>query len=74
GQDIFVSRQGDGINFVVDFEVGIDRLGLAEGLTVEQLSITQATGVTNISVGGELLVALNNVDATRITPVDIVMI
>ncbi|WP_254567145.1 DUF4347 domain-containing protein [Oscillatoria sp. HE19RPO] len=74
GEDIFVFREGDGINFVVDFEVGIDRIGLAEGLTTAQLSITEGTGVTNISVGGELLVVLNNVEASMITPSDVVMI
>lgn len=74
GRDILVFREGDGVNLVVDFEVGIDRIGLAEGLTFEQLSITEGTGVTNISVGGELLVILNNVEATMITQSDIVMI
>ncbi|AFY82887.1 DUF4347 domain-containing protein [Oscillatoria acuminata] len=74
GEDIFAFREGDGVNLVLDFEVGIDRIGLAEGLTFEQLSITQGTGVTNISVGGELLVALNNVDAAMITQGDIVLI
>ncbi len=74
GQDIFAFREGDGINFVVDFEVGIDRIGLAEGLRFDQLSITEGTGVTNISVGGELLVVLNNVEASMITQADIVLI
>ncbi|AFY82886.1 DUF4347 domain-containing protein [Oscillatoria acuminata] len=74
GEDIFAFREGDGVNLVLDFEVGIDRIGLAEGLTFEQLSITQGTGVTNISVGGELLVALNNVDAAMIAQGDIVLI
>ncbi|MCT7965422.1 DUF4347 domain-containing protein [Laspinema sp. D1] len=74
GPDIFVFREGDGVNLVVDFEVGIDRIGLAEGLTFEQLNITQGTGVTNISVGGELLVGLNNVEASMITQADIVII
>ncbi|MCT7964042.1 DUF4347 domain-containing protein [Laspinema sp. D1] len=74
GEDIFVFREGDGVNLVIDFERGIDRIGLAAGLTFEQLSITQGTGVTNISVGDELLVVLNNVDASMITQADIVMI
>ncbi|MCT7958707.1 calcium-binding protein, partial [Laspinema sp. D3] len=74
GEDILVLREGDGVNLVIDFELGIDRIGLAAGLTREQLSITQGTGVTNISVGGELLVVLSNLDASMITPADIVMI
>ncbi|MCT7982460.1 DUF4347 domain-containing protein [Laspinema sp. A4] len=74
GADIFVFREGDGVNLVVDFEVGIDRIGLAEGLTFEQLSITQGTGVTHITVGSELLVSLNNVEASMITPADMVII
>jgi hypothetical protein len=74
GQDTFVFREGDGVNLVVDFEVGIDRLGLAEGLTFEQLNITQGTGVTNITVGGELLVILNNVNASMITQADFVIL
>ncbi|MCT7982461.1 DUF4347 domain-containing protein [Laspinema sp. A4] len=74
GADIFVFREGDGVNLVVDFEVGIDRIGLAEGLTFEQLSITQGTGVTHIRVGSELLVSLNNVESSIITPADMVII
>jgi hypothetical protein len=73
GEDTFAFREGDGVNLVLDFEVGIDRIRLAEGLRFEQLSITQGTGVTNISVGGELLVVLNNVDASMITQADIVL-
>ena len=49
GGDTFVIRAGDGssgfifANRITDFDVGIDRIGLASGLTFAELTITRGT-------------------------------
>ncbi|MEL7036136.1 MAG: esterase-like activity of phytase family protein [Cyanobacteria bacterium J06592_8] len=51
GSDIFVLAIGEGTDTITDFEVGVDVIGLAESLTVADLSISGNT----ISVGDEIL-------------------
>ena len=67
GSDVFVLRVGDGSDVITDFEVGVDLLGLADGLTFEQLTITQGETGTVVSFGAEVLVTLEGVAATSIT-------
>ncbi|MBD1833768.1 cadherin-like domain-containing protein [Cyanobacteria bacterium FACHB-472] len=65
GRDTFVLAKGEGSDMITDFRVGEDLIGLAGGLSLGQVSITQRstqTVITNNS-NGELLVALNNVNA-----------
>ena len=70
GSDLFVFGNGDGTDTILDFEVGIDRIGLVEGeLTFADLSLTQEAGNTLLGVtsSGETLAILNNVQASSLT-------
>jgi Ca2+-binding RTX toxin-like protein len=62
GVDTFVLAEGEGIDTIVDFELGIDLIGLAEEITADQLSITANGNNTEISLGGNVLAILNGVD------------
>ncbi|MBD1927824.1 DUF4347 domain-containing protein [Trichocoleus sp. FACHB-90] len=65
GRDTFVLARGEGTDIIQDFQIGSDFIGLAGGLTLGQVSITQRssqTVITNNS-NGEVLAALNNVNA-----------
>ncbi|MBW4474768.1 MAG: hypothetical protein KME45_30970 [Stenomitos rutilans HA7619-LM2] len=72
GKDIF-ALTGEGTDLVLDFTVGQDRLGLAAGLTFDQLTLTQGTGVNasstwvKLNSTGDLLMTLNNVQASALT-------
>ncbi|MDZ8069957.1 MAG: DUF4347 domain-containing protein [Nostoc sp. DedQUE08] len=44
GADIFVLAPGNGIDTIYNFEDGIDRLGLSDGLTFGALTISSASG------------------------------
>ena len=66
GSDTFVLATGEGTDTITDFEVGIDFIGLAEGLTVEQILISAEGGNAVIAVGDETLAVLNGVEATAL--------
>ncbi len=66
GRDTFVLRSGGGGDVVTDFENGVDFLGLRDGLTFAQLSITQGSAGTFISFGEEVLVTLNGVSSNLV--------
>ncbi|MEO1387519.1 MAG: DUF4347 domain-containing protein [Cyanobacteria bacterium J06634_6] len=70
GSDLFVFGNGDGTDTIVDFEVGIDRIGLVEGeLTFADLMVTQDGRSTLLGVAssGETLAILQNVHASALT-------
>ena len=70
GSDLFVFGNGDGTDIIVDFEVGVDQIGLVEGeLVFADLSLTQngsdtLLGVTSTS---ETLAVLTGVMATDLS-------
>ncbi len=69
GSDLFVFGNGDGTDTILDFEVGIDRIGLVEGeLLFAELTITQEGNNTLLGVTdtGETLAILNNVQASAL--------
>ncbi|MGC1306268.1 MAG: 5'-nucleotidase C-terminal domain-containing protein [Phormidesmis sp.] len=55
GSDTFVFAIGEGTDIITDFEVGIDFIGLAGGLSFGQISITESGGDAMILVGDEIL-------------------
>jgi len=67
GSDTLILRPSGGGDVVTDFENGVDFLGLPEGLTFAQLSITQGQAGTLISFGPEVLVTLNGVSSSLVT-------
>jgi len=70
GKDYFVLQSGFGSDTILDFTNGIDLLGLAVGLTFDQLSITGSNGNTLIARGNELLATLTGVDVSLIDSAD----
>ncbi len=60
GADTFVLAAGEGTDTIIDFEVGTDIIGLADGLTVEDLTVTPS-GSTTIAFGDETLAILDGV-------------
>ncbi|MEL7034100.1 MAG: FG-GAP-like repeat-containing protein [Cyanobacteria bacterium J06592_8] len=62
GVDTFVLAPGEGIDTILDFEVGIDLIGLAEGITSDQLLIAASGNDTEISLPGDTLAVLSGVD------------
>lgn len=69
GRDTFVLAAGHGNDLIRDFQLGEDSIGLAEGLSFEQLSLRQKHSQTWIvdTAQGELLARLDGVDATLLT-------
>ncbi|MEM9002231.1 MAG: pre-peptidase C-terminal domain-containing protein [Cyanobacteria bacterium P01_F01_bin.86] len=70
GSDLFVFGNGDGTDTIVDFEVGVDRIGLVEGeLTFADLTLTQDGNNTLLGVAnsGEVIAVLNDVQASGLT-------
>jgi len=67
GSDLFVFGLGDGTDTVLDFEVGIDRIGIVEGeFTFADVVLTQDGANTRLGVGSETLAVLNNVMASAL--------
>jgi Ca2+-binding RTX toxin-like protein len=74
GSDIFLLAANSGRDTITDFESGIDSLVLFNGLTFEQLTITQSNDDTLLSVSatGQILATLTEVSANLITTADFV--
>ena len=60
GADTFVLSLGQGLDIIRDFGVGNDVLGLADGLTFEDLSFTIVGNHTQISVSEQVLARIRN--------------
>ncbi|MBD0309808.1 MAG: hemolysin-type calcium-binding protein, partial [Microcoleus sp. T1-bin1] len=72
GIDRFLLSANSGIDIIADFEGGKDLLMLANGLTFEQLNVTENNGATLIQLvqTGEIIAALNGVSAIGISASD----
>ncbi|MGF1491351.1 MAG: DUF4394 domain-containing protein [Microcoleaceae cyanobacterium] len=67
GSDTFVLAAGEGADRILDFEVGTDLIGLADGLTFEDLMLKSSGSNTVIQVGDERLAAVVGVSASMFT-------
>jgi predicted outer membrane repeat protein len=67
GRDTFVFRSEDGSNTILDFELGQDKIGLASGLTFDQLTIDGDVNNALIRTGDRLLVTAIGVSVSEIT-------
>ncbi len=75
GSDTFVLAVGEGTDTIVDFEVGTDAIGLANGLTFGQLSFSEQNGNTLIkSADDTVLAILNQVNADSLTETSFLVI
>jgi Ca2+-binding RTX toxin-like protein len=72
--DTFVLAKGEGIDTIVDFQVELDFIGLTDGLTFGQLSITQSNTNTLINSGNETLAILNGITASNLLEERIVLV
>jgi predicted outer membrane repeat protein len=74
--DTFVLASGQGQQTIVDFEEGIDRIGLSGGLSFGQLTLTGQGNDTliNVTSTGELLATVGNVNASLLTSTDFVTV
>lgn len=73
GEDTFAIAPGDGTDSIRDFELGKDKIGLADELTFAQLSLGQRGNVALISFENEVLARVNGV-AGSLTGSDFVAI
>lgn len=80
GADTFVIARRMGMDNILDFEDGIDKLGLSGGLTFQDLTIVQGTGenaadtLISITRTGELLATLTGIQNNLITSADFVQV
>ena len=61
GSDVFILAAGEGTDTIADFEIGIDFIGLADGLTFGALTLRNDSGNTSIQFGETTLALLQNV-------------
>jgi Ca2+-binding RTX toxin-like protein len=76
GADTFVLEAGAGVDFINDFEDGVDLLGLSGGLTFGQLTITQQNkdALIHLQSTNELLATLSNTSASLIGVADFISV
>jgi Ca2+-binding RTX toxin-like protein len=68
--DIVVLAQGEGTDRIESFNVGSDRIGLADGLTFGDLSFND----NNINAGAEILAILEGIDTTTLNASNFVIL
>ena len=75
GIDTFVLAPGEGTDTITDFMVDQDRIGLAEGLSFGQLTITQDGNDTLIKLtsDNEILAILSGVQSNTLTAADFII-
>ena len=73
GGDRFDFRPGDGVDVVTDFTSGVDIIGLKEGLTFADLTLTQVADDTQITATG-LVITLQGVDVGVLDAADFAVV
>ncbi len=74
GRDVFVLERGSGRDRILDFQNGLDRLGLTPGLRFRNLSIVARGQNTLIRAGKDPLALILDLRASQITPADFVTV
>ncbi|MEB3279573.1 MAG: hypothetical protein VKK42_11715 [Lyngbya sp.] len=65
GVDVFILAMNEGTDWIEDFEMGIDLIGLTDNLTFEQLTIESIFEGTQISFSDQILAVLDPVVLTE---------
>ena len=73
GNNYFVLELNSGSDVITDFQLGQDKLVLAEGLTLSRLQINAEGDNAVISLDSEIIATLLDVDATAIMASDILI-
>ena len=80
--DTFIIRSGDGssvltdADMILDFQDGTDLIGLADGLTFNDLTITQGSGsnsndtIIQLTSSGEYLAVVKDISASNVNILD----
>ncbi len=55
GADTFILAAGEGTDMIVDFEMGIDQIGLADGLSFADLTLGSVNNIVAVTFGDETL-------------------
>ena len=63
GADIFILSAGVGTDMIMDFEIDVDLIALADGLSFEELSLGQGENGAILSVGDDVLAVVKNVSS-----------
>lgn len=66
GADVFILGENAGTDTIVDFEVGVDFLGLTGGLTLDLLTLTQEGNTAVIALGETQIARLTNVSLQQL--------
>ncbi|ERT04520.1 hemolysin-type calcium-binding repeat family protein [Lyngbya aestuarii BL J] len=74
GADMFILAVGEGTDTITDFEVGIDVIGLTEGLNFEQLTLETQGKNTLINFGEETLAILEKVGVESLNLSDFTLV
>ncbi|MDJ0844651.1 hypothetical protein [Crocosphaera sp.] len=67
GHDIFVLESNQGTDTITDFELGIDQIGLTDGLTFGSLTLTDINNDTVVMFNNQELTILKGVNSTELT-------
>jgi hypothetical protein len=65
-----VIREGNGRDKIADFKIGSDLIGLAEGLEIDDLTLSG----NKIEFGNDLLATLDGVNTSNLTESDFTVI
>ena len=74
GSDTFVLRPGHGTDTILDFQDGVDYIGLASGLLFENLNIVQQGDDALILVDDQTLGMVSDIQANQLTAGDFISV
>ncbi|MDJ0728888.1 MAG: hypothetical protein QNJ33_02740 [Crocosphaera sp.] len=67
GNDIFVLETNQGTDTITDFELGVDRIGLADSLSFGALTLTDINNDTSVMFDSQELAIFKGIQSTQLT-------
>jgi VCBS repeat-containing protein len=74
GRNRYVLANGDGVDTIVQYQDGLDKIGLSGGIGFNDLTISASGSNTLINLGTETLASVSNLDSSVITASDFVVV